>query len=72
MEKRAERAARLSAARATAARSMELAVQAELASLSMGGTTLRMELVRLPTIGAKGADMILGRSPPSPVLTATI
>jgi DNA repair protein RecN (Recombination protein N) len=55
-ERRAALAAELSAARGKSAKSMERAIQSELASLSMAQTTLKVELVRLPAIGAKGAE----------------
>jgi DNA repair protein RecN (Recombination protein N) len=55
-ERRAAAAAELSAARGKASKAMERAIQGELASLSMGGTTLRIDLVRLPEIGARGAE----------------
>jgi DNA repair protein RecN (Recombination protein N) len=53
--RRSDRAVALSAARGKAAKSLEKAVQNELASLSMAGTQVKIDLV--PTeIGARGAE----------------
>ncbi|MCK6549268.1 DNA repair protein RecN [Myxococcota bacterium] len=55
-ERRKVHALALSAARHKVVRSLEIAVQSELAQLCMEKTTFRVELVPLPEIGPRGAE----------------
>lgn len=62
--RRAAIASRLTEARRTAARALEAAVQAELASLSMGGTQVELALHPVSPPGPRGAERAeLGFSP---------
>jgi DNA repair protein RecN (Recombination protein N) len=69
--RRTAQADQLSAARAKASKALEKAVQAELASLSMSGTQIRIVLVKLEGVGARGAEraeIAIAPNPGEPLL----